>query len=228
MTLLSRLGNIITGKINSALNNMEDPSEMMDLSYEQLLKELQNAKVQLGSITANRIGLDNQISECGKKISEYTDDATVAVKNGKDDLAKIFLQKKNDEIVKMSTYQETRDKVLSQENKIKDFVNKLTQKVESFATEKELEKTKINAAKVELSATKSISGFGSNLNSASDVMERAKNKSAALQAQAEAADSVYGSGILVDNNSPEEQIAALKNGSDIDGELEALKQKVNQ
>jgi phage shock protein A len=228
MTLLGRLSNIINGRVNSTLDRMEDPSEMMDLSYEQLLKELQNAKVQLGNITANRIGLDNQISDCNKKIAEYTDDATVAVKNNKDDLAKIFLQKKSDETTKMNTYQETRDKVLDQENKIKDFVNRLAQKVENFAVEKELEKTKINAAKAEISATKNIAGLGSGLSSASDVMERARNKSAALQAQAEATDSICGSGLLADSNSPEAQIAALKSNSDVDSELEALKQKVNQ
>ena len=35
MSIISRLGNIIKGKANKALDNMEDPTEQLDLSIQQ-------------------------------------------------------------------------------------------------------------------------------------------------------------------------------------------------
>ena len=87
MSVFRRLTNIVQQKTNAAMDRMEDPSQAIDLSYQQLLEQQQKLRAALVEATTGQKRLENQAKEMDGRIARYNDAARQAVSVGKEDLA---------------------------------------------------------------------------------------------------------------------------------------------
>ena len=94
MGLIDRTSTIIKAKINKILGKFEDPRETLDYSYEKQLELLQNVKRGVAEVTTAKKRLELQKVKLEQNITKLDDQARGALKAGREDLARIALERK--------------------------------------------------------------------------------------------------------------------------------------
>ena len=71
MSIMGRLKNIIKGKANKALDNMENPTEQLDLSIQQKKEAFREAKRESGELIGSVRTKENKIKELENELQDY-------------------------------------------------------------------------------------------------------------------------------------------------------------
>src|SRR3990170_6388949 len=95
MGLIDRTSTIIKAKINKILGKFEDPRETLDYSYEKQLELLQNVKRGVADVTTSKKRLELQKVKLEENVKKLDDQAREAVKEGREDLARVALERKS-------------------------------------------------------------------------------------------------------------------------------------
>lgn len=85
---------MITAEINAAIDEAENPISMLELNLSEMQQDLANVKYDTASVIATAKGIERKIENVTKEINELTRFATIAVKNGDDNDARMFLAEK--------------------------------------------------------------------------------------------------------------------------------------
>ena len=104
MGILKRAIEITEAKINKFLNRVEDPNEMLDLSYEKMLSGLQEVRSHIADVVTEQKCLEAQIKKCQENITKREAEAKAALQLGKEDLAQQALEIKQDELQQQQQY----------------------------------------------------------------------------------------------------------------------------
>src|SRR5215475_12011249 len=94
MTLFQRAHDIVQAKANRALDAVERPDELLDLSYEDMLDRLTQVRRALVSVAASRKQLELQEQQLQHSVDHLQDQAKAALSAGKEELAKEALSRK--------------------------------------------------------------------------------------------------------------------------------------
>ena len=94
MGLIYRMSTVVKAKINKILNKFEDPRETLDYSYEKQLELLQNVKRGVAEVTTAKKRLELQKVKLEQNIQKLDEQARGALKAGREDLARIALERK--------------------------------------------------------------------------------------------------------------------------------------
>jgi phage shock protein A len=227
MTVFSRVADILQAKTHKLLNQLEDPNETLDLSYEKMIAGLQQTKLHLADVVAQQKSLERQIEAAQQEAAKAEDDARLALQAGREDLAKAALAHKHSALEKLQSLQEAHAAVLPQAQKLIETEKKLADRIEKFRLQKEVMKTSYTAAAAQVKVTQAMSGVGSSFNNVGDTLRRAEDKVSGMRAKADAMESLTESGVLSDplDSRPKEEreLDALRVGSAIDSDLEKLK-----
>ena len=227
MTVFSRVADILQAKTHKLLNQLEDPNETLDLSYEKMIAGLQQTKLHLADVVAQQKSLERQIEAAQQEAAKAEDDARLALQAGREDLAKAALAHKHSALEKLQSLQEAHAAVLPQAQKLIETEKKLADRIEKFRLQKEVMKTSYTAAVAQVKVTQAMSGVGSSFNNVGDTLRRAEDKVSGMRAKADAMESLTESGVLSDplDSRPKEEreLDALRVGSAIDSDLEKLK-----
>jgi phage shock protein A len=227
MTVFSRVADILQAKTHKLLNQLEDPNETLDLSYEKMIAGLQQTKLHLADVVAQQKSLERQIEAAQQEAAKAEDDARLALQAGREDLAKAALAHKHSALEKLQSLQEAHAAVLPQAQKLIETEKKLADRIEKFRLQKEVMKTSYTAAAAQVQVTQAMSGVGSSFNNVGDTLRRAEDKVSGMRAKADAMESLTESGVLSDplDSRPKEEreLDALRVGSAIDSDLEKLK-----
>lgn len=227
MTVFSRVADILQAKTHKLLDQLEDPNETLDLSYEKMITGLQQTKLHLADVVAQQKSLERQIEAAQQEAAKAEDDARLALQAGREDLAKAALAHKHSALEKLQSLQEAHAAVLPQAEKLIATEKKLEDRIEKFRLQKEVMKTSYTAAAAQVKVTQAMSGVGSSFNNVGDALRRAEDKVSGMRAKADAMESLTESGVLSDplDSRPKEEreLDALRVGSAIDSDLEKLK-----
>ncbi len=221
MSIMNRLVNIVTGKVNTALDAVENPAEMLDLSVEKLNEQLHTAKAGLAEVMSQSSQLEMQIKAAQDKSNEYSKSAQLAVEKGMDDLARQLLTEAQKSTETVNRLQDSLTWITTQETQMKQAVANIDKKLSDLRTNAEVLKAQHSVAVTETRVSAMLSGIGDN--GTSDMLQRAQDKVQKEQAKAKA----YGD-ISNQSTSLEDQVKALNQTSSIEDELASLKAKVNQ
>lgn len=227
MTVFSRVADIFQAKTHKLLDQLEDPNETLDLSYEKMITGLQQTKLHLADVVAQKKSLERQIEAAQQEAAKAEDDARLALQAGREDLAKAALAHKHSALEKLQSLQEAHAAVLPQAEKLIATEKKLEDRIEKFRLQKEVMKTSYTAAAAQVKVTQAMSGVGSSFNNVGDALRRAEDKVSGMRAKADAMESLTESGVLSDplDSRPKEEreLDAMRVGSAIDSDLEKLK-----
>jgi phage shock protein A len=227
MGMLSRMYEIFQAKMNRLLNRVENPSDTLDLSYEKMLKGLQDTKRSLADVVAEQRSLQRQIEVAQGQAGESENDAKLALQNGREDLAKAALGEKQAALAKLDTLKGTYESVKQQVDKLVSYERQLEGRIEQFRTQKEVMKSSYAAAQAQVKVTEALTGIGDGLSGTGDAMKRAGDKVEAMRNKADAMEGLIESGVLSDpldsRTSVQKQLGEMRATSGIDADLERLK-----
>jgi phage shock protein A len=230
MTLFQRAHDILAAKTNKALDAAEQPDEMLDLSYEQMLDHLTKVRQALVTVAASRKQIELQEQQLQHSADHLQEQAKAALDLGREDLAREALQRKAAAQAQIDGMESQHQQLNEEEEKLEQTLAALQERVNQFRTQKETLKAQYTAANAEASVNESVAGISSTLGDSGAALERAQDKIATMQARAGALDELLQSGVLEDvggeTDDIQKELDEAGSSADVDRELAALKAQI--
>ncbi len=211
--MLKRLSAIFQAKANKAMDHLEDPREMLDLSYEKQVTMLRDVKRGIVEVTAARKRLELQAQELRAGLPKFDTQAVQAMKAGREDLARIALERKAQTQAQIDGFETQVERLRAEQDQLVQAEARLAAKVEAFRTKKEVMKAEYTAAKATVRIGEAVTGLSEEMTDVGMAIQRAEDRTAQLKSRGAAIHELIDSGVL------EDQLGA---GSTVDRELEAL------
>ena len=233
MGIIERTSTIIKAKINKILGKFEDPRETLDYSYEKQLELLQNVKRGVAEVATARKRLELQKLKLEQNITKLDDQAREAVKAGREDLAKIALERKNTSQAEITSMSQQIADVAKRQDDLMATEKRLSAKIEIFRSTKETIKAQYSAAEAQVKITESVSGISEEMSDVGLAVQRAQDKTEDMKARASALDELVEAGTLEDvtggtKDDIERELSKIKSKSEVDEQLEALKKEMGK
>ena len=92
--LMGRASTIVKAKLSKMLDRAEDPSETLDYSYEEQLRQLQNVKRGIADVTTAKKRLEMQYTSMQQQAQKLDAQARQALQQGREDLTREALTRK--------------------------------------------------------------------------------------------------------------------------------------
>src|SRR5215475_1705611 len=225
--LMARASTIIKAKFNALLNRAENPSETLDYSYEEQLRQLQNVKRGIADVATAKKRLELQYTSMQQQVDKLDGQAREALKAGREDLARDALTRKAAIQGQLGAIMEQGQQLEAQQAKLVEGEKTLSAKVEQFRTQKEVIKAQYSAAEAQVKISEAASGIGDNMSDVGAAVERAKDKTAQMQARAAAVEELTAAGTLQDFTSSgddlDRQLREIQQSTQVDDELAKMK-----
>ena len=227
MGMLSRMSTIVKSKMNRILDSAEDPRETLDYSYEKQLEMLRGVKRGVVEMVAAKRRIQQQASTVQGNISRLGSQAGQALEAGREDLARMALQRKQAATIELQGLDEQIAGMEMEQEKLTAAEQRLQAKVSAFRTKKEVIKAQYTAAQAQVRIGSALSGISEEMGDISLAVERAENKTAQMKARAGAIDELVSAGVLDDFTGPQDgltrELEALTSAQNVEDELRALK-----
>jgi phage shock protein A len=226
--VLSRFTNYIRTVMSHMLDRAEDPGQALDYSYEKQLEQLQRLRGSFADVVTSKKRLELQEAQLNTQIAKYDDQARVALSQGREDLARLALERKQGLQTQIATFDQQIEQLNAQQQKIDLLQQRLTARVEQFRTQKEMVKAQYGAAQAQVQIQETATGISEDMQDVNLAVQRAQDKVLSMQARANALDELTDSGSLPEIGSTggddiDRQLAAVANQSAVDQQLAAMK-----
>lgn len=227
MGMFARMSTIVKSKMNRILDSAEDPRETLDYSYEQQREMLQNVKRGVVEMVSAKRRIQQQATKVQENITRLDQQARQAVEVGREDLARLALQRKQTALIELQGLDEQIAGMELEQEKLTMAEQRLQAKVEAFRTKKEIIKAQYTAAQAQVRIGSALSGLSEEMGDISMAIERAENKTDQMRSTAGAIDELASSGVLEDFTGRQDdigrQLDQLSASQNVDDELAALK-----
>lgn len=233
MGLLSRVSTIFKSKVNNALDKAEDPRETLDYSYQKQLDQLQTIRRGVAEVVTSKKRVELQRDRLLQQTQQWEQDARDAVAAGRDDLATEALTRKQAMQAQIDGLDKQIDDLAHEEAKMMDLQTKLKAKVEEFRTQKEVIKAQYSAAQAQVRIGEATHGLGEDMTDLHMALERAQDKTQALQARASAIDEIADSDTLAlgsggSGDSIRDELNKIHSGTGVSDELARMKAELGK
>jgi phage shock protein A len=231
MTLFQRAHDIVAARANKALDAAENPTEMLDFSYEQMLDHITKVRQALVGIAAARKRTELQEQQLRQSVAHLQDQAQAALAEGREDLAREALSRKAAAQQQIDGMEPQHQELTEQEQKLEQTLSELQQRVDRFRSQKELMKAQYTAASAVSSVNEEAAGISKSFGDSGAALQRAQDKIASLQARAGAMDELLQSGVLEDvggdTDDIQKELDEAGVSASVDKQLAAMKAPLN-
>lgn len=218
MSIFSRMTDIINSNLNAILDKAEDPEKMVRL----IIQEMEEALVEVRSTSARAIAdrkeLERRKRAQEAEASEWERKAEVAVRKGRDDLAKGAIVESNKAREAMQVFADELQALEETLVKLNEDVGALQAKIKDAKARQNAIIVRGKAAHTRLGVRRTLSDH--NIDDAILRFEQYEAKMDDLEGQIEAYD--MGQKTLSD------EIGDLEVGEEVDGQLSELKERLKQ
>jgi phage shock protein A len=231
MGLLSRTTTLIKVKVSKLLGAAEDPREMMDYSYEKQLSMLQDVRRGIVDVTTSKRRLELQKSKLDDSLTKLQDQAKQAMAANREDLARTALERRAMILQQSSDLGTQIQNLDGEQAKLEQAESRLRTKIEAFRTKKEVVKAQYSAAEAQVRIGESVTGLSEEMADVGMAIDRAQDKTEAMQARAGAIDELIASGALDDvtssgQDSIDRELSQISMKENVDAQLAALRTEV--
>jgi phage shock protein A len=222
MGLFSRFKRAVKSNLNDMISKAENPEKMLNQLIMEMNEQLIESKKTVAASIADEKRLERQIAVNQAESEEWERKAVLAVKAGKDDLAKEALLRKQEYDNAARQYQAQWESQHTTVEGLKDSLRQLQQKIEEASRKRNLLVARVKRAEAQKRIQQTMSSLADT--SAFEVFDRMADKVEQIEAEAEAMKEI-------DSSSPEasleKQFKALEaSESSADKLLEDLKAKM--
>jgi phage shock protein A len=223
MGILERIRTVLKSNINALISKAENPEKMLNQLIIDMNESLVEAKRQVAMAIADEKKLERQLLENRGLAGEWEGKAMLAVKAGKDDLAKEALVRKGEYDGYASGFKKEYDSQHAAVEQLKDALRQLSAKIEEASRKKNLLVARAKRAE----AQKQIqTTMGSLSNTSSfDTFERMAEKVDQIEAEASALGEINQ---VTADQKLEDKFKELEGPASADAALEELKKKMAQ
>jgi phage shock protein A len=226
MGFLDRMSTVVQAKMNKIMDKIEDPREVLDVSYEKQLQLLQNVKRGVAEVTTSKKRIELQKAKLQMSIDKLDSQAKEAIQANREDLARKALENKAALQAQSNTLDQQITDLNDQQQKLMAAESRLATKVESFRTKKETIKAQYSAADAQVKITESVTGISEEMADVGMAVQRAEEKTENMKARSAALDELLESGTLTDLSGGDEiesELAKVKAKSTVEEELAKMK-----
>jgi len=226
--MLSRMSTVVKSKMNVLLDKAEDPRETLDYAYDKQVEMLRNVKRGVVEMVTTKRRLELQAAKVQKNVSKLDGQARQALNAGREDLARIALERKQAAITELEGLDEQVTGLELEQEKLTQAEQRLQAKVNAFRNKKEIIKAQYSAAQAQVRIGSALSGLSEEMGDVSLAVERAETKTETLKAKAGAIDELAAAGALDDPISGSDddlsrQLSSISAEATVEAELDALK-----
>jgi len=216
-SIIDRLSRLIRANVNDLIDQAEDPEKMIDQILREMQENIVMARAQVASMIAQEKELEMDAAETSKIADERGKKAERAVTAGKDDLAREALRRKRDNQENSSIYRDQLGVQAQAVTKLKEQLRQLEAKYQATLGSRDVLMARQRRARAQRQVAESVVVF-TPLDSASE-LDRMERKIRSEEAHAAAA-------LEMGDESFDSQMQALEGDSDVEDELQALKQSL--
>jgi phage shock protein A len=231
MGLWSRMRLLFQAKASSALDRAEDPRQVLDYAYSQQQQLLVTLRKGLVEVATSKQQLELQEHKLEARIPQLDDQARRAVSAGREDLARIALERKRTAQAEMQSLHTQVAEVEADKQRLSAQERALQVRIEQFRTHRDVVSARYSAAEAEVRVKESLAGVSGELAELGMAVGRAEEKADRLQARARAIDSLVDVGALPSASGGdfvEAELLRIAAGSEIDEELARIKSSLER
>ena len=199
MGMLSRMSTIFKSKMNQVLDQVEDPRQTLEYSYEKQLELLQNVKRGLADVVASKKRLELQAETLKQQAATLEQEAKQALAVQREDLARQALERKQAAQQQLDGLNGQIQGLQGEQDKLTAAEQRLSAKVTAFRTQKEVIKAQYTAAQASVKIGEAATGLSEEMADVGLTMQRAQDKTDAMRARAAAIDELVDQGTLQDS-----------------------------
>lgn len=223
MGIFDRLKTVISSNINDLISKAENPEKMLNQMIVDMNQQLIDSKKAVAMAIADEKRLERELIDNKAQAEDWERKAMLAVRAGRDDLAKEALLRKQEHetyVGQLSTqWQAQKESV----EKLKESLRQLQSKIEEASRKKNILIARAKRAEAQEKINQTMSSIAGN-KSAFDTFDRMAKKVDELEARTEAQKELEDS---TSGTSLEKQFAALEGSPQAaDALLEDLKRKM--
>jgi phage shock protein A len=196
MSVWTRMRMLFNTEVSSALDRAEDPRAVLDYAYNQQQELLVTLRRGLVDIATAKQQLEQQAHRLEARVPQLDDQARRAVTAGREDLARLALERKHTAMVEMESLAKQIGEVEADKQRLATQERTLQVRIEQFRTHREVVKARYGAAEAEVRLNESLSGLSGELAELGMAVGRAEEKTERLQARARAINSLVDLGSL--------------------------------
>ncbi len=119
MGIFTRMSNILKSKVNSTLDEMENPIELLDQKIRDMEKQLNTAKLNSAQIIGNAHEIKKKMEDCEVEVKDYDDKVKLALSKNNEELAKKALARKIESEKKLESLKSSYETARNQADTIK-------------------------------------------------------------------------------------------------------------
>jgi len=217
---------VVKSKANKLLNRYEDPRETLDYSYQKQLELLQQVKRSTATAITSKKRLELQRAKLQQNINKLDSQAADAVNAGRDDLARLVLERKANNVIEIENLTvQIQDQEIEQQ-KLIDTERKLSAKIDAFRTKKETIKAQYTAAEAQVKVKEAVTGISEEMADVGFAIDRAEEKTENMRAKSAALDEMVELGALDEIGGEDEierELRKMKTTTGVDDDLAKLK-----
>jgi len=185
MGIFSRLKTLISANVNSMIGKAEKPEKMLNQLIIEMNEQLIESKKAVAMAIADEKKLEREKDNQFAQSKEWERKAMLAVTNGKDDLAKEALLRKQEYDNAAAEYQKQWESQKSSVDHLKESLKELQNKIEEAKRKKNLLIARAKRAEAQQKIQDTISSVSGN-RSAFDAFDRMATKVDEMEAMADA------------------------------------------
>src|SRR5688500_15068679 len=138
MGIWEKLSTLVRSNINDAIAKAENPEKMLNQVLLDMRDQLQKAKTEVAVAIADERKLKAQAEEENKLAADWEHRAMLAVREGRDDLAKQALMRQQEHAERAVALAETWQRQATETERLKDSLRQLNDKIEEARRKKNL------------------------------------------------------------------------------------------
>jgi phage shock protein A len=224
MGIFDRFSTMLRSNINDLISRAEDPEKMLNQILVDMRSQLVKAKQQVAAAIADEKRLRDQADQELKQATDWENKAMLAVREGRDDLAKQALVRKSEHLAHGQQLQATWESHRTETEKLKDQLRGLNDKIEEAKRKKNLLLARQRRAQAQKRIAETMSSMSENsaFDAFSRMEERIEQNERQIKASTEIEEEFSGDSLQRD-------FKALEKGAvsaTVDSQLLALKQQM--
>jgi phage shock protein A len=184
MGILDRIRTVLKANINALISKAEDPEKMLNQLIMDMNEQLLEAKKQVAMSIADEKKLERQALENKSQGADWEKKAMLAVKAGKDDLAREALVRKQEYDGYAASFQKEFESQHASVEQLKDALRQLQGKIEEASRKKNLLVARAKRAEAQKQIQQTMGSLSGN--SSFDTFDRMEQKVDQIEAEAEA------------------------------------------
>ncbi len=228
MGLLTRIGWIFRAEASAALDRVEDPKQALDFGLVKMQENLQKVSRSLLDVAAAKRKLEMQRERLDENIANYERQAREALSLGREDLARVALERKQESVARRDELERSIGSVDSQLQSLERSRTSLRASIDNFRMRKEELAAVYDAARAQLQVRETLAGVSKEITDVGSAIQRAEDRIVETRVRVEALDELVAIGTVedvlsADKDDIDRELARIGRSAAVDADLARLK-----